>query len=248
LCAAIRNVHAAFAETPPLALGHISAREGGPLSPHSSHQSGRDVDISFYYRDGSGWYSRGTRDNLDLPRTWALVRALVTETDVEMILIDQSIQGLLERHALDSGENPAWVQGLFHGGPDGLRRIVRHAPGHATHLHIRFYNPVAQETGRRVGPLLAELGLRKTPASFIRHRTRPGDTLGKLAKKYGTTVQAIKSANGLRSNRIRDRRDYRIPVPGKKGQPVGPVLRFPARRLPPGPPAAATAPPRVSAR
>ena len=260
LSAAIRAVHERFPETPPLALGHISARNGGPLRPHLSHQAGRDVDISFYYRDGSGWYARGTRENLDLERTWAFVRALVIETDVEMILIDQSIQNLLERYALELGEDPTWIRGLFHGGADGLRRVIRHAPGHATHLHIRFYNPIAQETARRVSPLLYELGLRKPAPSFVRHRARPGDTLGKLAKRYGTTVVAIKHANGLKSNRIRERRDYRIPVAPKKTGPSqaqnvghalnGQPLRFPPRRLPPTTnkrPSTGTAP-RVSSR
>jgi len=245
LSAAIRRVQAEFPGTPPLALGHISAKDGGPLRPHISHQSGRDVDISFYYRDASPWYSRGTSKNLDLPRTWAFVRALVVETDVDMILIDQSIQRLLEEYALSAGEDRDWVRGLFHGGPGGLRRIIRHAPGHATHLHIRFFNPVAQETGRRVAPILSELGLRKVPANFIRYRARPGDTLGKIAKRFGTTVPALKSANGLRTSKIRENRQYRIPVPAKKGQPASPPLHFPPRRLPP---AAAAPPARMSSR
>ena len=245
LCAAIRRVQSEFPETPALALGHISAKDGGPLQPHISHQSGRDVDISFYYRDGSPWYSRGTKQNLDLPRTWAFVRALVIETDVDMILIDQSIQALLEDYALSTGENAEWVRSLFHGAGGGLRRIIRHAPGHATHLHIRFFNPVAQETGRRVAPILSDLGLRKTPANFIRYRARPGDTLGKIARRFNTTVPALKSANGLRTSKIRENRDYRIPVAGKKGQPPSPPLRFPPRRLPPE---SATTAARMSSR
>lgn len=249
LCAAIRRVQSEFPDTPALALGHISAKEGGPLSPHISHQAGRDVDISFYYRDASPWYSRGTKQNLDLPRTWAFVRALVIETDVDMILVDQSIQTLLEAYALSAGENAEWVHSLFHGGAGGLRRIIRHAPGHATHLHIRFFNPVAQETGRRVAPILHELGLHKAPPSFIRYRARHGDTLGKIAKRFHTTVPALKSANGLRTSKIRENRDYRIPVsPGKspaKSQAASPPLRFPPRRLPPEP---AAPPARMSAR
>jgi LysM repeat protein len=92
---------------------------------------------------------------------------------------------------------------------------------------------VAQETGRRVAPILSDLGLRKTPANFIRYRARPGDTLGKLAKRFNTTVPALKSANGLRTSKIRENRDYRIPVPARQGQPMSPPLRFPPRRLPP---------------
>ncbi len=245
LCAAIRRVQSEFPGTPALALGHISAKEGGPLSPHISHQAGRDVDISFYYRDSSPWYSRGTKQNLDLPRTWAFVRALVIETDVDMILIDHSIQTLLEAYALSAGENAEWVRSLFHGGAGGMRRIIRHAPGHATHLHIRFFNPVAQETGRRVAPILHELGLRKAPPSFIRYRARRGDTLGKIAKRFHTTVPALKSANGLRTSKIRENRSYRIPVGPKKGPAISPPLRFPPRRIPPEP---AAQPARMSAR
>lgn len=231
LSAAIRKVHERFPGTPPLSLGHISSREGGPLSPHLSHQSGRDVDLSFYYVKGARWYARATRANLDLPRTWALVRALITETDVEMILVDHSIQGLLRAHALSEGENPEWVSGLFVGAGK-LRPILRHAPGHATHLHIRFYNPIAQESARRCHPLLLKAGKTRALASFVHHRARRGDTLGKLAKKYGVSVKAIQAANGLRNSFIREKRSYRIPTRAKPIPIPSAPLRFPPRRLP----------------
>jgi len=235
LSAAIRKVHEQFPDTPPLSLGHISDRDGGPLSPHLSHQSGRDVDLSFYYSNGASWYARATRANLDLPRTWALVRALITETDVEMILADHSVQALLRKYALEHGENPEWVQGLFAGTAGGLRPIIRHAPGHATHLHIRFYNPIAQESARRCQRILQEEGKTRAMASFVRHRARRGETLGKLAKRYRVTVEAIKAANGLRSSLIREKREYRIPVRAAPPPPRAEPLRFPARRLPPEP-------------
>lgn len=229
---AVRKVHAAFPDTPALSLGHISAERGGPLRPHVSHQAGRDVDISFYYVGGARWYTRGTETNLDLPRTWALVRALVTETDVDMILIDHSIQEWLWRYAREHGEDGAWVDSLFQGKGSG-RPIVRHAPGHATHLHIRFFNPEAQETARRAHPALVAEGILPPLVRFVVHHAKRGDTLGKIAKKYSVSVAAIREANGLRSNRIREQRDYRIPLRSETKISLGPGLNFPARRLPP---------------
>ena len=45
----------------------------------------------------------------------------------------------------------------------------------------------------------------------IRHLVRKGDTLWGLARKYGTTVSKIKSANGLRGDVIRAGKTYLIP-------------------------------------
>jgi len=80
----IDAVHEVFPDTPPLFIGDISNRDGGRLKRHETHQSGTDVDFGFYYRPGKwGWYSPGTAANLDLPRNWALVRAMVVCADVE---------------------------------------------------------------------------------------------------------------------------------------------------------------------
>jgi penicillin-insensitive murein endopeptidase len=232
LSAAVRKVQERFPGSAPLLLGHVSGEHGGPLRPHVSHQSGRDVDISFYYLDGARWYLRATEKNLDLARTWAFVRALVTETDVEMILIDHSVQTWIRRYALDQGEDAGWVDGLFQG-KGALRPIVRHAPGHATHIHVRFFNPIAQETARRTQSALTGEGILPELVSYLRHKARRGDTLAKIAKKYGVSVAAIKDANGLRSSRIREQREYRIPVRSRAPVVAGAPLRFPARRLPP---------------
>lgn len=59
-----------------------------------------------------------------------------------------------------------------------------------------------------------------------RHTVRPGDTLGAIARRYRTSVEAIKRLNGLRSNLIR----------------VGRVLRVPSRGGVEAPPAGAAAP------
>lgn len=231
LDAALARVHASIADTPPLPLGDISAESGGPISPHVSHQSGRDVDIGYFYRGDQRWYRRGNAQNLDLPRNWAFVRALVTETDVDLIFIDHSIQALLREYALTHGENRTWVEGLFGGG--GQRAIVRHARGHATHIHVRFYNPVAQETARRSYAALVARGVVPPVQSFLPHQVKKGETLGKIAKKYNVSVLAIKRANRLKKSLIREKRTYLIPIAHPRPAPPPKRLVFPPRRLPP---------------
>jgi LysM repeat protein len=223
-----------FPNSLPVAIGHISDRNGGPIRPHRSHQSGADVDVGYYYKpEAHRWYQRATRENLDLARTWALVRALITETDVRLILIDRSIQVWLREYAESISEDRAWLDDVF--GVKGSRRpaLIRHAPGHATHLHVRFYNPIAEETARRCYPELVALGKIKLQPSFVSYKARKGDTLLGLAKRFGTTVKAIKRANALRSNTILAKRVYKIPSAAKHTISMGRSQTLPARRLPP---------------
>lgn len=229
---AVSKVHAEHPGTPPLHVGHLSRKEGGYLSPHKSHQSGRDVDLGFYYRDGRTWYRRGTAQTLDIARTWSLVRALITETDVEMIIVDYSIQHLLRAHAETIGEDREWLRQIFRG--DAQRpRIIRHLRGHATHLHVRFFNPAAQTLARRAYPFLVERSIVAPVTVFHYHRAKKGDTLGRLARIYGTSVRAIQAANGLRSTKIQARKVYKIPRPGGPPRASGTPLEIPPRRLPP---------------
>jgi LysM repeat protein len=233
LSQALSRVHEQFPGTAPLALGDISGKNGGPSSPHVSHQSGRDVDIAYFYNDGAGWYARGTAKNLDLPRNWAFVRALIAETDVDLILIDHSIQVLLEDYARKQGEDPAWLSGVFRGVPGKLRPLIRHAPGHATHIHIRFFNPVAQETARRCHSALLEAKLTSAPQSFITHKVKKNETLGMISRKYGVAVPRLRAVNGLKSSLIRAKSSLRVPVASRGPTGPGPRLRVPARRVPP---------------
>ena len=59
-------------------------------------------------------------------------------------------------------------------------------------------------------------GLAELPAEervqWIRHRIVPGDTLGAIARRYRTSVTALKDQNGLASDRIRAGRDLMVPV------------------------------------
>jgi penicillin-insensitive murein endopeptidase len=225
---AIEAVHARYPGSPRLVIGDLSHPGGGRLNRHRSHQAGRDVDIGFYFKRGElASFATARQRDLDLPRTWALVRALVTETDVERIFVDRSLISVLYRHALAEGEDRAWLDDVF--GRSGVKGIVQHERRHKDHLHVRFFNPQAQERGRIVYPVLVEAGI--APPPMVKHRVRGGETLGALARRYGTSVSAIKAANGLRSSFLRAGRSYTIPI-RRVPKDDGPIL-VPPRRLPP---------------
>jgi murein endopeptidase len=228
IVAAIEAVEGRYPGSPRLVIGDLSNPRGGRLNRHRSHQAGRDADIGFYFRRGElDSFLAPRKKDLDLPRTWALVRALVTETDVERIFVDRSLIATLYQHALAEGEDRSWLNDIF--GRTSEKGIIQHERGHRDHLHVRFYNPLAQEHGRIVYPVLVESGA--APPPMAKHRVRQGETLGSLARRYGTSVSAIRSANGLRSSRLRAGRSYTIPI--RRTPPdSGPVV-VPPRRLPP---------------
>lgn len=227
---AVRAVHAAHPDTPPLHLGHISKPGGGYLSPHLSHQSGRDVDIGFYYKNKRAWYRRATNDTLDVERTWTLVKAMITQTDVEFLFIDRWVQILLKNHAIKIGEDETWLAQIFKGSAE-RPAIIRHAAGHATHIHARFFNPKAQENARLVYPHLLNEKIIEPVVVYHHHTVKKGETLGRLAKRYGTTVRAIQQANGIRGTNIIAKRSYKIPARGGPA-PVTGHLEFPPRLIP----------------
>lgn len=234
---AIDKVHELFPGTQPLYIGDISDVDGGRLKRHETHQGGRDADFGFYYKGGqTKWFEAGSAANLDLPRNWALVRALITCTDVETILLDTRIQKHLYAYALSISEDKTWLDRVFQFSKGSKDAIIRHVPLHRTHYHVRFYNPVAQELGRRAFPFLVEAKIVQPPVFTTRHLVKPGQTLGLLAVRYGTSIRAIMQANGLTTSQLRAGRSYRIPVKSA-APPIAPVA-VPLRTLPPDTPVA----------
>lgn len=239
LVRAVDAVHKAHPGTPPLHVGHLSAPGGGHLRPHRSHQSGRDVDLGFFYLGEQVWYRRATPTILDLPRNWALISSLLTETDIEMILVDRSLHAALRDEGKRQGATEAYLDSVFKGG-SGLPPIIRHARGHLTHFHLRFWNQLAQNNASRAYSALVK-DKKIQPVYFTQsYRAKKGDTLGKVAARFGASVADIKRANGLRTSLIVVGRSYVIPR--ATGAPHRPrSVTVPARRLP-------NAPPRVTGR
>jgi len=61
--------------------------------------------------------------------------------------------------------------------------------------------------------------------------TKRGETLSHLALRYHTTIEIIRKENGLKSDALREGKEYRIPRKGGVAT-IAPVLIAP-RRLPP---------------
>lgn len=229
LTEAIGAVEREFPGSPRVVIGDISRRDGGRLNRHASHQVGRDVDLGFYYRTGeTDRFFRPGRTQLDVARTWALVRALIVETDVNRIFLDRSIQRPLYEHAVEIGEDQDWLDDVFGRHTAGKDAIIQHVRRHADHLHVRFYNRRAQEWGRVAYPMLVKAGL--VPGPTVTHRVRRGETLTHLSQRYGTSTSAIRAANGLRGSIIRAGRRYVIPV--RRIPTESEPFVIPPRRLP----------------
>lgn len=128
---------------PKIHIGDISKRSGGKFPPHLSHQHGRDVDIGYVLTGKDAHETKfrhaGTH-NLDVPRTWALIKSFVDTDEVTYIFMDYRIQKLLYEHALSKGVDEDTLDELFQY-PRGRGRshgIIRHWRGHANHFHVRF--------------------------------------------------------------------------------------------------------------
>lgn len=226
----IHRVNEIFPDTGPLNIGDISRPEGGRFGPHVSHQSGRDVDLGFYYQDDSKWYARADASNLDIARTWAFIKITISETDVQAIFVDRSLITLFRDYATAIGEDPVWIEQVFGGPGSSMRPMLLHEDGHQTHLHVRYYNPIAQETGRRIYASLIKHKKIQPPTYFQHYKAKKGDSLNRIAKNNRTTVADLKRANGLRDSRIFAGRSYKIPRRGGVALPGKLVL--PARRTP----------------
>jgi len=139
-----------------LYVGDLSLRSGRWTQWHRSHRRGIDADLLFYARDGDGRpapvptqmtrfdangvgeTADGSRLVFDVARNWALVRALLTdpETQVVRIFVSHPLRDLLLEHARDLGEEPALVERAA----EVLVQPGDSAP-HDDHFHVRIAGP-----------------------------------------------------------------------------------------------------------
>jgi LysM repeat protein len=140
---AVSNYRKKFNSSPQIHIGDISKKGGGKLSPHMSHQHGRDVDIGYVLKgdqaDETKFITVNSK-NLDVARTWALIDAFLDTDHIKYIFMDHAVQKLLYEHAQQQGVSEDTLDELFQY-PRSKGRghgIIRHSKGHANHFHVRF--------------------------------------------------------------------------------------------------------------
>ncbi|MBC7537488.1 MAG: penicillin-insensitive murein endopeptidase [Bacteriovorax sp.] len=135
-----------FPDSEILQVGDLSARLGGLVAGHDSHQNGLDGDIVYLRRnkyvqspDSTDWdedfisNSKPTK-NFNTERNFALFRYLVKNAPVTRIFVDVAIKKALCQFATANGEikDPRTVETL---------RRLRPLDLHRTHFHVRISCP-----------------------------------------------------------------------------------------------------------
>ncbi len=131
------------ASVQPILVGNLSNRTGGRLEPHSTHQSGRDVDLGYPQKLAPGaelGWQEMNEVNLEPAETWALLFLLGDCGAVEGIYMDRSIQKLLHDYALRTEllSKAALAKWMEYPGPSGGGGLISHVAGHTDHMHVRW--------------------------------------------------------------------------------------------------------------
>jgi LysM repeat protein len=151
LKSSLAQVRRRFPDSHDLAIGDLSARGGGKITMHASHQNGRDVDIGFYFKSKPKGYPESfvvaNRKNVDFEASWALLTQftdLASKPDgVDRIFMSYSSQKMFYKLARKHGVAKRKLKKMFQypEGRSSQSGIIRHVPGHDEHIHVRFKCP-----------------------------------------------------------------------------------------------------------
>ena len=136
----------------PLAIrvGTMSRQRGGEVGGHNSHQNGRDLDIRLPLRPELPQGLSPTLRRVDWLATWELARAFAATGIVQVVFLDYQAQRRLYRAAQAAGASEGELADMlqYPRGSKASRGLIRHAPGHDGHLHLRFpCGPAEPECG-----------------------------------------------------------------------------------------------------
>lgn len=140
---ALRDFRRMHPDAPEVHVGDLSKREGGPLPPHVSHQSGRDIDVGYVLEGAMAHRTRfitATRRNLDAQRSFDLLRAFLDTGEVAYVFMNYEQQAMIYEHAQSRGVPASELEEIFQypRGRGAMHGIVRHWKGHDDHFHVRM--------------------------------------------------------------------------------------------------------------
>lgn len=153
----------AFPARDAIQVGDTSARNGGPISGHASHQNGLDTDIGYLRVDQttqdpmalSGFEVKfvddagGVSPNFDRERNWAFVKLMVATGKIDRFFVNPAIKAEFCRAAKAKGEFSE----------DSLPlRLLRPWKGHDGHIHVRYRCPEGVALCRAQEPIPAGSG------------------------------------------------------------------------------------------
>lgn len=134
---------------PRVEIHDLSLRRGGPMRGHRSHQTGRDLDITYYQRRSHGICGgRQVRpDELDARREWRLLRHWLEHGQAEFIFKQRPLYEAAKASGATERQLAEWFQ--YPRGASVRAGIIRHVPNHANHVHVRFRCVAEGQSGSR---------------------------------------------------------------------------------------------------
>ncbi len=137
-------------------VGDLSAKSGGPLSGHRSHQSGRDADVGFYVRDpkgravtldrfrqfgGDGKAKDGSGYMFDDHRNWLLVQSWIQDrrAGISHIFVAKPLRKRLLDYARKNKNYKLHLNAAA-----VLLKQPRSSSAHDDHFHVRIACPKRQ--------------------------------------------------------------------------------------------------------
>lgn len=133
---------AKFPKAPRFGVGDLSVEKGGKLAPHLSHQSGRDVDLSFIHKSNkeNPGFTRMNGTTLDIEKNWFVLEHFLKTQKVQYIFIDYDLQKYFYDYAKSKGYTDKQLMTMiqYPNGKKSYHAIIRHSKGHADHFHVRF--------------------------------------------------------------------------------------------------------------
>ncbi|MCA9682833.1 MAG: penicillin-insensitive murein endopeptidase [Myxococcales bacterium] len=138
--AALDHFHASSSYPLPIRVGTMSRQRGGDIGGHNSHQTGRDLDIRLPLREDVPQALPPTLRRVDWLATWDLIEAFVHTGIVQVIFLDYGAQRRLYKAAKQAGASEEELDMLlqYPRGSAANLGLVRHAPGHEGHIHVRY--------------------------------------------------------------------------------------------------------------